>query len=50
MTIVAHSHPIVVGVDTHAKNHVYAILTATGQLLQARDFPTSSAGISRAIA
>jgi transposase len=50
MTIVAHSHPFVVGVDTHAKNHVYAIITATGELLQTRDFPTTSAGISRAIA
>ena len=27
MTIVAHSHPFVVGVDTHARNHVYAIIT-----------------------
>ncbi|MGM7775149.1 IS110 family transposase [Arthrobacter sp. KNU-44] len=50
MTIVAHSHPFVVGVDTHAKNHVYAIITATGELLQTRDFPTTSAGINRAIA
>lgn len=50
MTIVAHSHPFVVGVDTHAKNHVYAITTATGELLQTRDFPTTSAGINRAIA
>ena len=51
MSIVAHSHPFVVGVDTHAKNHVYAVIaTATGELLQTRDFPTTSAGISRAIA
>ncbi|MDP9906511.1 IS110 family transposase [Arthrobacter bambusae] len=51
MSIVAHSHPFVVGVDTHARNHVYAIIaTTTGELLQTRDFPTTSAGINRAIA
>lgn len=51
MPIVAHSYPCVIGVDTHAKNHVYAVVsTATGQLLETRDFPTTSAGISRAIA
>ena len=51
MSIVAHSHPFVVGVDTHARNHVYAILNAgTGELLDTRDFPTTPAGISRAIA
>jgi hypothetical protein len=51
MSIVAHSYPFVVGVDTHAKNHVYAILNAlTGELLQTRDFPTTSTGINRAIA
>ena len=51
MSIVAHSRPFVVGVDTHAKTHVYAtIATATGALLQTRDFPTTSAGITRALA
>ena len=51
MPIVAHSRPFVVGVDTHARNHVYAIIaTSTGELLQTRDFPTTSAGINRAIA
>jgi transposase len=50
MSIVAHSHPFVVGVDTHAKNHVYAIIAAaTGELFETRDFPTTSAGINRAI-
>jgi transposase len=51
MSIVAHSYPFVVGVDTHAKKHVYAILNAsTGELIQTRDFPTTSAGINRAMA
>lgn len=48
-SIVAHSRPFVVGVDTHARNHVYAIITPTGELLDTREFPTTSAGISRAI-
>lgn len=51
LSIVAHSHPFVVGVDTHARNHVYAILDATnGALLDTREFPTTTAGINRAIA
>lgn len=50
MSIVSHSHPFVVGVDTHARNHVYAIITATGQLVDTRDFPTTGAGTNRAIA
>ncbi len=51
MTIVAHSRPFVVGVDTHARNHVYAIIAAgTGELLETKDFPTTVAGITRAIA
>ena len=28
MTIVAHAHPFVVGVDTHACNHALAVLAA----------------------
>lgn len=48
MTIVSHAHQFVVGVDTHAKNHVYAIIDATtGEHLDTRDFPTSIAGIKR---
>lgn len=50
MTIVAQSHPYVVGVDTHARNHVYTILTATGGLVDAAEFPNASAGIARVIA
>lgn len=51
VSIVAHSHPFVVGVDTHARNHVYAIITATtGEVVDTREFPTTSAGINRAIA
>jgi len=51
MSIVAHSHPFVVGVDTHARKHVYAIIEpTTSELLETRDFPTTSTGINRAIA
>jgi hypothetical protein len=49
-SIVAHAHPFVVGVDTHARNHVYAILdAANGALLDTQSFPTTAAGINRAI-
>ncbi|OAV62984.1 IS110 family RNA-guided transposase [Enteractinococcus helveticum] len=51
MSIVAHTHPFVVGVDTHARNHVYTILTAaTGAVVDTKDFPTTAAGINRALA
>ena len=50
MSIVSHIHPFVVGVDTQARNHVYAILDATnGALLDTQSFPTTVAGINRAI-
>ncbi|MDV2978396.1 UNVERIFIED_CONTAM: IS110 family transposase [Actinomycetes bacterium ARC8] len=50
MTIVSQTHQYVVGVDTHAKKHVYAIIAATtGEHIDTRDFPTSSAGITRAL-
>ena len=50
VTIVAHNHPFVIGVDTHARNHVLAVLTATGQQVDSARFPTSKAGMARAIA
>ena len=49
MTIVAHAHPFVVGVDTHARNHVLAVLAATGEAIDTAQFPTTAAGIARAI-
>lgn len=51
MTIVAYSHPFVVGVDTHARKHVFAIIAVpSGERIDGRDFPATGAGISRAIA
>lgn len=50
LSIVSHCHPFVVGVDTHSRNHVYAILDATnGALLDTQSFPTTAAGINRAV-
>lgn len=51
MTIVAHAHPFVIGVDTHARTHTLAVLVAaTGELVATEQFPTTDAGIDRAIA
>lgn len=49
-TIVAHTHPFVIGVDTHARTHTYALLTASGQHLGTETFPNTPVGRSRAIA
>lgn len=45
---VAHTYRFVVGVDTHAVSHSYAILDSTGALLDEQTFPTTTAGIGRA--
>ncbi|MFT4084267.1 MAG: IS110 family transposase [Nocardioides sp.] len=51
MTIVAHAHPFVIGVDTHARTHTLALLVAgTGELIATEQFPTTDAGLNRAIA
>jgi transposase len=49
MSIVAHLYSFFIGVDTHARNHVYSIVTNTGILVETRSFPTTSAGIKRAL-
>ncbi|PRZ44279.1 transposase [Antricoccus suffuscus] len=49
-SIVAHHFRFVVGVDTHARNHVYALIAAdTGEHIQTCQFPTTAAGLRRAI-
>lgn len=48
-TIVAHTHPFIIGVDTHARTHTYAVLTAAGEHLGTETFPNTAAGRSRAI-
>lgn len=51
MPIVAHARPFVVGVDTHARSHALSILaTPNGEVLDDAQFPTTEAGIIRAIA
>lgn len=50
MTIVAHAHPFVIGVDTHARNHALSIVAAPhGGVVDDGEFPATSAGMSRAI-
>lgn len=50
MSIVSQTHPYVVGVDTHARKHVYTILATTGALVDTAEFPNTPAGIARTIA
>jgi transposase len=51
MPIVAHLYRFVVGVDTHAREHLYAIVAAdTGEHIETRGFPTTAAGMKRALA
>ena len=51
MAIVAHTHPFVIGVDTHARNHALAILAApNGELIDDAQFPATTAGLARAVA
>src|SRR3954471_16902202 len=48
---VAEVYRYVVGVDTHAKVHQYAIVEpGTGRVLDEGGFPTSAAGLARALA
>ncbi|WP_108849386.1 hypothetical protein [Dietzia lutea] len=49
MTIVAHAHLFVIGVHTHARNHDLAVLAATGEVIDTAQFPTTAAGMDRAI-
>lgn len=50
VTSVAEKYTHVIGVDTHAKTHTYAVMASTtGQVIDTSTFPASPAGISRAI-
>jgi transposase len=50
MAIVSHTHRFVIGVDTHAREHVLAVVAATGEVLGTAGFPTTRAGLARAVA
>ena len=45
---VAAAYRFVVGVDTHAATHSYAILDSAGALLDEQTFPTTTIGLGRA--
>lgn len=50
MSIVAENYQYVIGVDTHAKTHTYAVITAaTGAIIDTATFPTTAPGMARAI-
>lgn len=51
MSIVADHYRFVVGVDTHAATHTYALIESpTGRQLGTDTFPTTAAGLNRAAA
>ena len=51
LTIVAQSRPFVIGVDCRARTHTYAIIeSSTRRQIACEQFPTTPAGISRAVA
>ena len=50
MSIVAHTHPFVIGVDAHARNHALAILASpAGEVIDQGQFPATPAGLQRAV-
>ncbi|WP_024476453.1 hypothetical protein [Arthrobacter sp. CAL618] len=51
MTIIAEDFEFVVGVDTHARTHTFTTIhCATGALIDTAAFPTTDAGMNRALA
>ena len=49
VAVVADAYRFVIGVDTHARFHCYAIVEAgTGRVLDEATFPTSQPGLARA--
>lgn len=51
MTIVADAYTYVVGIDTHAATHHYALIdTRTGGVIDDAEFPTHTKGLIRAMA
>ena len=47
MPIVADVYDFVIGVDTHARAHQYAIITTAGRVVAERSFPNTTTGISK---
>lgn len=51
MSIVAEKYDHVIGVDTHAKTHTYAVIDAKNSaVVKVKQFPTHQAGLARALA
>ena len=51
MPIIAEEYQFVIGVDTHAASHAFAVVTAVnGAVISQDEFPATSAGVSRAAA
>jgi len=51
MDIIAQIYRFVIGVDTHARKHVFAIIeAATGKIVATHDFQTTKAALLRALA
>lgn len=51
MPIVAHSHPFVIGVDTHIRTHTLVVMVAaTGELIATEQLPAANARLDRAVA
>ncbi len=46
-TIVARTHSFVIGVDSRARTHTYAVLAADGEHLGTDAFPNTHAGRAR---
>ena len=50
MTIVADTHDFVVGVDTHARSHTFAVIdTHSGAVRRTESFPNTPAGMRRGL-
>jgi transposase len=50
MAIVAHTHPFVIGVDTHARNHCVSVLASPhGEVVDDAQFPATATGLARAV-
>ena len=51
MPSIAEEYQFVIGVDTHAASHAFAVVTAVnGAVISQDEFPATSAGVSRAVA
>jgi len=48
--IVAHQYTYVIGVDTHAATHTFAVVTNSGVHVDTQTFPTTKPGLRRALA